>query len=393
MNRYSPILVALLALLYVATSGFQCGSTEVTTARLAMQQQQWAKAEESLMKEVAKNDKNEEAWFLLGQVRLELKKYLPMNDAYTKALSISNEHKNEIERNRTAVWGTLYNEGIGLYNKGREDSANFTRAIEVFTTATALNPDSASTYYVLGLAHLAREDREKAIESFETALQRKPGYEEAARVLGQVYRARASEKKQAKEEAGAALDLEKSATAYEAAYNANPANPDNILSLIDVYEASNKNEKAMVLTRDAVAADPENRVFRYAYGVFLLKQDKFAESIEQLHKAVEPKPDEPDEVYADAVYNLGVAYLNWGVAMKAEADKRAENEKKGVKVKEDLSYKEKFKAALPYMEESSKLRSDDAGLWQYLGRLYANLNMVKESREAFEKSDSLMKNK
>jgi tetratricopeptide (TPR) repeat protein len=345
------------------------------------------------MKEVAKNDKNEEAWFLLGQVRLELKKYLPMNDAYTKALSISNEHKNEIERNRTAVWGTLYNEGIGLYNKGREDSANFTRAIEVFTTATALNPDSASTYYVLGLAHLAREDREKAIESFETALQRKPGYEEAARVLGQVYRARASEKKQAKEEAGAALDLEKSATAYEAAYNANPANPDNILSLIDVYEASNKNEKAMVLTRDAVAADPENRVFRYAYGVFLLKQDKFAESIEQLHKAVEPKPDEPDEVYADAVYNLGVAYLNWGVAMKAEADKRAENEKKGVKVKEDLSYKEKFKAALPYMEESSKLRSDDAGLWQYLGRLYANLNMVKESREAFEKSDSLMKNK
>jgi hypothetical protein len=40
-----------------------------------MQQKQWDKAEQSLLKEVVKNDQNEEAWFLLGQVRLEMKKY------------------------------------------------------------------------------------------------------------------------------------------------------------------------------------------------------------------------------------------------------------------------------------------------------------------------------
>ena len=123
MKRFIPFGAALLILCYILFTGFQCGSAEITTAKLAMQQKQWNKAEESLMRETAKNDKNDEAWFLLGQVRLELKKYNEMNDAYTKALALSDAHKGDISRNRVAIWAQLYNDGIAQYNKGRDTAA------------------------------------------------------------------------------------------------------------------------------------------------------------------------------------------------------------------------------------------------------------------------------
>jgi tetratricopeptide (TPR) repeat protein len=149
-----------------------------------------------------------------------------------------------------------------------------------------------------------------------------------------------------------------------------------------------------------VKNDPSNRVCRFAYGAYLLKRDKFAESIEQLKAVIDLDPQSRDDLYKDATYNLGVAHLNWGVAMKEAADKKAEElkkaqkDKKGKKPQEepaDLSYKEKFKEALPYLEKTAELRKDDASIYQQLGRLYANLNMTKEAKTAFETADKIMK--
>ncbi len=394
MKRVSPIIILLLAAVYFSITGFQCGSAELTTAKLAMQQQQWDEAEESLMKEVVKNQQNEEAWFLLGQVRLEMKKYVGMNKAYAKALALSDVHKKEIGNNRLAVWGDLYNDGIASYNKGKDDPSNYDKAIESFGTALSLVPDSASTYYVLALAHYAKKDYDNAEPNLKTALAKKPDYAEAADLLGQVCLARASEKTLAKDTVGATTEYEKAAAAFEKAYKANPQKPDYILSLIEAYDKADQSDKAMALTRDAVASDPTNRTYRYVYGVFLLKQDKFEDGIGQFSNVGQPVPDSVDAIYIDATYNLGVSYLNWGVAMKKESDRKAEADRKkiGRNAKVDLSYKEKFKAALPYLEKSSKLREDDAVLWQQLGKLYANLNMVGKSKEAFDQADRIMSN-
>jgi tetratricopeptide (TPR) repeat protein len=196
---------------------------------------------------------------------------------------------------------------------------------------------------------------------------------------------------QAKDEAGAASFYSQAMAAFEKAYKANPSNSDNITNLIDVYERTKNSDKAMELTKSAVEKDPTNKIFRYAYGVFLLKQEKFPESIEQFTKATEIDP-----TYTDAVYNLGVAHLNWGVSMKAESDKKADAERaknKGKDVKEDMTYKEQFKAALPFLEKAAESRQDDIALLQQLGKLYANLNMVEKSKAAFERFDKLSKGK
>jgi len=84
MKRFVPLALLFLAAVYLSSTGFQCGSAETTSAKLYIQQKQYAKAEESLVKQLAKNDKDEEAWFLLGQVRHETRNFIGMNDAYTR---------------------------------------------------------------------------------------------------------------------------------------------------------------------------------------------------------------------------------------------------------------------------------------------------------------------
>jgi len=392
MMRYPTILLLVVFALYLSVTGFQCGSAELTTAKLAIQQRQFEKAEESLLKELVKNDKNEEAWYLLGQVRQELRKFLPANEAYLKALQVSNVHQKEVAINRLAMWAALYNDGIASYNKGREQPANYDSAIVKFKAATTIEPDSSSTYYVLGLAQFANKDFPSAEQSLALALEKKPNYIEASKLLGQIYLSRGAEKRFAKDEAGSREAYAKAAEVFDQAYKVDPKNSDVIITLIEAYEGANESAKALALTRDAVASEPNNGLFRYAYGVFLLKQDEFEKSIEQFKKALEIEPGN-----ADATYNCGVAYLNWGVAMREQAEKKVDEERKkgkGLKdTKEDTSFREKFRDAIPYLEKSAERRQDDALLWQQLARVYANLNMVEKSKVAFEKADALMKSK
>jgi tetratricopeptide (TPR) repeat protein len=387
MKRLFPLGVLFLAAVVLSSTGFQCGSAETTSAKLYLAQKQYQKAEESLVKQLAKNDKDEEAWFLLGQVRFELKNYTGMNDAYARALAISDAHKGDIGRNRLAVWAMLYNEGVNFYNRGRDSAHYYDKALEDFKTASIMVPDSAGTYYVTALAYFAKKNFTDARKSLETALQKKPDFEDAARFLGQVHYNVATEKLEAKDTSGAMTEYVKAAAAFEVAYKAQPDNVDNITNLIDAYERTDQSDKAESLTHDAMVRDPNNKLFRYAYGVFLLKKEKYPEGIEQFNKALELDPG-----YSDAKYNLGVSYLNWGVSLKAAGDKRLEADKKAVRsAKEETAYKEKFKQSLPYLEESAQLRPDDAALWTQLGRLYAILNMKDKSQAAFERSDTLLK--
>lgn len=395
MKRISPILVALLATAYLSLTGFQCGSAESTSAKLYMSQKQYDKAEQALEKEVAKNPNDEEAWFMLGQVRIELKKYLEANQAYDKALAISDVHKKEIANNKQYYWGQFLNAGVEAYNNGRTESANYDTAIVKFQAAIQFEPDSSTTYHYLALAQLGKGEDEKAIASLQQALQHKPGYADALKILGGIYLSRANEKLVAKDQAGAKADLEKAAELYESARKSHPERVEYISQLIDIYQRLDQEDKSLALTRDALGRDPNNRAFIYVYGEFLLKQNKFEQSIEQLRKVADKKPDSVDVIYTNANYNLGVAYQNWGVSLKEQAEKKAEEDQKSGKkdknVQGDQSYKEKFNSARVYFEKTSELRPEDPVVWQQLGKLYAVLNMSEKAKAAFKKFDELNK--
>jgi tetratricopeptide (TPR) repeat protein len=389
MKRYFPLALLALVVFYFSSTGFQCGSAETTSAKLYMQQKNWAKAEESLLKEIVKNEKNEEAHFLLGQVRYELKKYLGMNEAFTNALQLGDQHKVDIVRYRQSVWGSLFNEGVAFYNKGRDSASYYDKALDAFNTAITLMPDSANTYYVAALTDYAKKDMASAVRRLETAVAKEPKYLDAQKLLGQFNYSMALERLEAKDDAGANALFAKAQKAYEAAYAIEPENAENIRNLIDIYERTKQSDKAMKLTSDAVAKDPSNKIFRYAYGAFLLRQDKYKDAADQFAAALKIDPE-----YGDATYNLGVSYLNWGVAMKEESDKKYEAERKTNKAaKEDLAYKEKFKEALPHLEKAVATREDDVLLWQTLAKIYSNLGMSDKAKKALERFDKLSKGK
>jgi tetratricopeptide (TPR) repeat protein len=387
MKTYAVAVSLILALVFFSTTGFQCGSAETTSAKLYMQQKQWDKAEASLLKEVTKNDKNEDAWFLLGQVRLETKKFIEMNEAYSKALGLSDAHKAEIQRNRLAIWATMYNDGVATYNKGRDDAANYDKAISQFNTAIAMNPDSSGTYYVLALAHYAKQDMDAAQANLVKALERNPDFGDAARLSGSILYTKGTQALQSKDTAAAFQLFKKAASAFEVSYKIEPGNPDNITNLIDTYDRSGQSDKALLMTRTAVEKDPKNKLFHYAYGVFLLKQDNFKDATDQFKQALEIDP-----TYADAEHNLGVSFLNWGIGLKEIAEKKAEAEaktKKSKDVKLDESFKDKFRDALPYLESSAKRRDDDVNLWQRLTQVYTILGQKEKAEAALAKFKKL----
>ena len=76
--------------------GFQCSSTELTSARLYIQQKNFDRALEVLQDEVTKNPKSDEGYFLLGHVYGETGEMENMIDAYDKSMGISNKFSKEI---------------------------------------------------------------------------------------------------------------------------------------------------------------------------------------------------------------------------------------------------------------------------------------------------------
>jgi len=130
---------------------------------------------------------------------------------------------------------------------------------------------------------------------------------------------------------------------------------------------------AMKQFEKGIQKDPTNEVYRYNYGVLLLGGNNFADAVDQFQKAIDIKPD-----YASAYYNLGVTFLKWG----ARLQDKAITEDSG-----DMTYKEKFAAAVSPLERYLKDNPEDAQIWNFLGKVYANLGQTDKSKEAFEKAD------
>jgi tetratricopeptide (TPR) repeat protein len=389
MKRFHPLILMCWMLMFVSVSSAQF----LTSAKLYLQQKQYEKAEASALKAVDKDPDDEEAWFILGRTRFELKKYAEMVQAFDKAAALdSAEHKDEIYNLRLKVWADSYNEGIKFYNLGRDSSSFYVKAIESFKNSLVAMPDSLRTYYVLALSYYGNKQVDEAIGTLKTSTGKSAKPEEL-KLLAQLHLQVAQQKAEAKDEAGSKQDYLAAVDAYEKLYHLDRTNTDNILTLIDLYQYLSMSDKALTLTKDAVSSDPDNRSFRYIYGVFFVKQEKFPEGIEQLTKVIEGAVDTTQQVYADAVYNLGIAYLNWGVAMKKVSDAKSEEAAKAKKknYKEDLSYKDKFKAAVPFFERSTQLKPDDAGVWQQLGKLYATIGMTEKATEAYKRFDELNK--
>jgi len=378
----SFLIIIGMALSFTA---FQCTSTEMTSAKLYIQQKNNAKAIESLEKEISKNPKSDEGYYLLGYVYGEEGDLESMLENFAKSESISNKYAKEIDDYKKYQWQDNFNKGVGLFNRGtkvaNEDSSKmfFNKSIEKFENSIMCEPDSVGAYQnlVYSLINLGRESDlevplKKIIDLDSTAsayVDLSKVYNNQAVVLMNSYK----ETKNVADSIDAMKVYDKEITLLEEAYKLYPENAAILAQLSNALVEANKMDIAMETFKKGIEKDPMNEKYRYNYGVLLLGANEYEAAAEQFEKAIEIKND-----YTSAYYNLGVTNLKWGADLQ---------EKAIVADNGDESYKEKFQAALAPLEKYLESNPKDSGIWNYLGKVYANLGDTEKSKEAFDKAD------
>lgn len=382
-QSYQALLVIILVGI-IGLSSFHCGSPHLTRANLYIQEQQWDEAMSELEAELEENPENAEAWYLKGRVLSEMGEFDGMGEAFDRSLAISDEFKEDILDFRFYYWVEYLNAGIEEYQRGQEDPEYYRDAIELFKIATKMEPDSTLAYKNWGYAHLILGELEEALVPFIEVLEREND-PEIAKFTGQIYFDRGYElwrmhgpidEMDAGRRERLEDYLEESIHYLMMSLEEDPDDGEVVATLSNAFIILERQEEAMEIFRRGIETDPFNKIYHYNLGVLILEEDRFEEAIEHFQNALDLDPD-----YEDAHFNIGVAYVNWGVELRERAVAERDEE--------DKRYLEKFEQALPHLERVTNVRPNDAGLWETLGRLYANLDRVEEAEAAFERADRL----
>ncbi|MDY0082417.1 MAG: tetratricopeptide repeat protein [Ignavibacteriaceae bacterium] len=378
--KNSKLYVVIFLMLSMAFVGYQCGSTEITSARLYIQQKNWDKAIEVLQKEITKNPKSDEGFYLMGYVNGEKGNYNEMVQNYDKSLALSKNFEKNIQDSRKYFWAQSFNKGVGLYQRGvkttNNDSAQvfFDKSITEFKSAIMIEPDSGDTYKNLAFVYLSKGDNDAAIDPLKKLIEKEKALD-GYKFLGEIYYVNGTNLKNQGEDAKAKEEFNKGIAVLEEGLKVYPNNSDLLLTLSNAYIGADRTNEAIDPFKKGVEADPQNKYYRYNYGVLLLGIEDFAGAEEQFKKAVEIDPD-----YDNAIYNLGVTYLKWGTYLNKKADEEG-------KVSDE--YKDKYQLALPYLEKAVQMKDATAQTWELLGRVYSVLGMQDDAANAFKKADEL----
>ena len=384
----SPKFVLIIALLFgIAFMGFQCSSTELTSARLYIQQKNFDKALEVLQEEVAKNPKSDEGYYLMGYVYGEKGEMDKMIESFDQSLAISNKFSKEITESRAYHWANSFNKGVNLFQRGNKtadaDSSKmfFEMSVNEYQNAIMMQPDSAETYRNLAFVYLTMGKNEESVEPLQKLVDLEKS-EDGYQYLGEVYYTLASNKMIDFRNDGNPQDSIEAVEMYDKAIEVledgrklYPENADMLVALSNSYIGANKIDVAMEVFKEGVEKEPDNKFYRYNYGVLLLGAEMFEDAETQFLKAIEI-----DSEYENAIYNLAVTYVKWGTDLNAKA------EEEGV-ISED--YKKKYEMALPYLEKVVEQDPDNGQIWELLGKVYSVLGMQEDAENAFKKADEL----
>ncbi|HQF43617.1 MAG TPA: tetratricopeptide repeat protein [Ignavibacteriaceae bacterium] len=378
--KNSKLYMAAFLMLSMVFVGYQCGSTEITSARLYIQQKNWDKALDVLQKEITKNPKSDEGFYLMGYVNGEKGNFSEMVQNYDKSLTLSKNYEKNIQDSRKYFWAQSFNKGVGLYQRGvkttNTDSAQifFDKSIAEFKSAIMIEPDSSDTYKNLAFVYLSKGDNDAAIDPLKKLIEKEKALD-GYKFLGEIYYVNGTNLKNQGEDVKAKEEFNKAINVLEEGLKLYPNNSELLLTLSNAYIGADRTNEAIEPFRKGVESDPKNQYYRYNYGVLLLGIEDFAGAEEQFKEAIKIDPE-----YDNAIYNLGVTYLKWGTYLNKKADEEG-------KVSDE--YKTKYELALPYLEKAVQMKDATAQTWELLGRVYSVLGMQDDAANAFKKADEM----
>ena len=112
------IIISLVIIgITFSLTAFQCTSTDLTSARLYIQQENFDKAKEALLREVQANTKSDEGFYLLGFIAGKEGDVEGMLENFDKSLAVSDKWKSDITLARKSYWADSFNKGVAYFNK------------------------------------------------------------------------------------------------------------------------------------------------------------------------------------------------------------------------------------------------------------------------------------
>lgn len=386
-KKFIPIFS--LVLVWLAFTGYQCASTEITSARLYIQQKNYNKAEEVLQKEVTKNPQSEDGWYLTGFVKHEKRDYKGMLEAFNKALQVGKKYEREINQLLKASWAENFNDGVNYFNAANRSSNSDTakilrqKAINSFQTAIMLQPDSNDTYRNLVFVYLSAGDLDGSLQPSLDWVNR-VGSLESYQVVTEIYYTKAEQFWNRYLTSKNAQDSVEALKLYEVTENyatqglSKYPNDGTLNSfLFNTYISLGKRDLALQKAKQAVDKNPNDKFTNYNYATMLLETKDYEEAVKYFKKALELDPK-----YENAIYNIAATYINWGIQVRDKEEEANASER---------TYKEYFENALVYLEQLTELTPNDFKTWERLGQVYAVLGMKDKAEQAFNKADELRK--
>ncbi len=216
-----------------------------------------------------------------------------MVEAFYKTLEVDPAHAEATQELRKA-YVNEFQLGIQAFNRGREDKSAYSDAVQYFKNTSMVMPDSSGPYVNMGYAMINAGSQDEAIEPFEKAIELGEKEADTFMLLANIYQT-------GEREMDAVAMLEKARDMY-------PDREDIRSQLLNAYIASGQMDRAKSDYAEAVASEPDNKLYRYNYGTLLLEAEEYDEAANQFQAAISLDPD-----YAVAYYNLGAAYVNKAV--------------------------------------------------------------------------------
>ena len=192
----------LVIIFMVSLIIFACSSQEYTTAKLAVQQSDFSKAEEWLPKAMAVEPDNPEIPMMMAvEIYAKDQKWKEMAEMFDRALSIDPQKvielrgayltvKEAVDNYTEFYWAKEFNIGVEQFKKIQNDPENKTqyldKAIKHFKNAVLINPVDANSYTTLAKCYFDKGDKEAAKNAVLEAVNKNPESFDANFSAGQI---------------------------------------------------------------------------------------------------------------------------------------------------------------------------------------------------------------
>jgi tetratricopeptide (TPR) repeat protein len=157
-----------------------CDSTDMTSAKVYLQQKNYEKAEEMLLAAADKESMNSEPSYLLAtEIYARGKKWDKVSEFLTKSASIDAKFAEKIKLAREKYWIDNFNFGAKSYNvlikgEAKDEAKLYAATVKSFLDCITLDPEKPEAYSTLAQVYLFKEEFEKGKEYMVLSVEKNP---------------------------------------------------------------------------------------------------------------------------------------------------------------------------------------------------------------------------